>query len=151
MSSHHSRNLPCNHVTAALKRRDDLKLIVMSATISTSKFSLYLGRSLGLRPALEPEGTAAAAAGAQVLGEQEAQELVSAPDGGVPVLFIPGYTFPGPPLCGMKYSYFVYPPPAHAVFLLIVLMFCCRANLPLPTRFTMGSLRFPALSSLMSL
>lgn len=72
-------------ILLALNRRSDLKLIIMSATISTTKFSLYLGQALGY-------GRNPSAAAIIEDGGEESQ--ITTPDGGVPVLFIPGYTFP---------------------------------------------------------
>ena len=68
-------------ILSALNRRLDLKLIVMSATISTSKFSIYLGKSLHCK-------------GSSSRSRCSDSEIDSIQEGGVPVLSIPGYTFP---------------------------------------------------------
>ena len=72
---------------SAMKVRRDMKLIVMSATISTQKFSLYLGNALNIQPC---------SASISTLRQYDSFEnsSIEAPEGGVPVLFIPGFTFP---------------------------------------------------------
>jgi HrpA-like RNA helicase len=67
---------------SAMTLRKDLKLIVMSATISTQKFSMYLGNALGMK-----------SVSMNVMLEQSV-DSVETPVVGAPVLFIPGFTYP---------------------------------------------------------
>ena len=76
-------------ILSAMKIRPDLKLIVMSATISTTKFSLYLGNSLGMTPS-----SVASKMPTSILDNDSSVSSFEAPEGGAPVLFIPGFTFP---------------------------------------------------------
>lgn len=72
---------------SAMNVRRDMKLIVMSATISTQKFSLYLGNALNIQLGSTSIST---------LHQYDSIESssIEAPEGGVPILFIPGFTFP---------------------------------------------------------
>ena len=70
---------------SAMKVRKDMKLIVMSATISTQKFSFYLGNALNVQPHT---------ASMINLDDDIESSVIKAPKGGVPILFIPGFTFP---------------------------------------------------------
>jgi HrpA-like RNA helicase len=74
---------------SAMKVRQDMKLIVMSATISTQKFSLYLGNALNIQPY-----TVSISTPHQYDSMESSSSSMEAPEGGVPVLFIPGFTFP---------------------------------------------------------
>ena len=67
-------------LVAALSKRKDLKIILMSATIATDRFASYLGRWI--------------AAAAESTAKQSGSIALSQAVEPVPVLFIPGFTYP---------------------------------------------------------
>ena len=85
---------------SALSRRIDLKLILMSATISTDKFASYLGAGLSaplpipssLSPPLAIQYDKGSEHGMSDMSGRPGARLSIRPS--APVMFIPGYTFP---------------------------------------------------------
>lgn len=97
---------------SAMSRRTDLKLILMSATISTDKFASYLGAGLSQPPTLAlpspsdrssstPSSVSPPFAVHYDTGSEHGMSDISVRPGirpfvrpSAPVMFIPGYTFP---------------------------------------------------------
>lgn len=93
---------------SALSRRTDLKLILMSATISTDKFASYLGAGLAAPMTLSSDRLTPSSSSVSPpfaiqydKGSEHGMSDISVRSGirpsvrpSAPVMFIPGYTFP---------------------------------------------------------
>lgn len=80
---------------SALGRRKTLKLILMSATISTDKFALYLGHGLSSSFSSPLPSIPASTITNDISDSEYGISIpLDTSTKGVPVLFIPGYTYP---------------------------------------------------------